>query len=113
PLLTDDTEQRSGPRFEQKYGHLAQVEVDEVLCLVSDVAAEVPSHNAVPCWVAHLLDVRCNVLLYVVLLHGLRRTVHRILLHVLGHVSILDHGFPVGHYALVCWGNSVTPDRPH
>lgn len=35
-------------RLEQKNGHLTQVEVDEMLCLVSHVAAEVPPNNAVP-----------------------------------------------------------------
>lgn len=35
-------------RFEEKDGHLAQVEVNEMLRLVGDVAAEVPPDNAVP-----------------------------------------------------------------
>lgn len=35
-------------RFEKKDGHLAQVEVNEMLRLVSDVAAEVPPDDAVP-----------------------------------------------------------------
>uniref|UniRef100_A0A672GT04 Uncharacterized protein n=1 Tax=Salarias fasciatus TaxID=181472 RepID=A0A672GT04_SALFA len=87
-------------------GHLAQVEVDEVLGLVGDVAAEVPADDAVPGGLLslhppaarpHLLDVGCNVLLYVVLLHGLRGTVHGVLLHVLRHVCILDHSLPVSH----------------
>uniref|UniRef100_A0A3Q3X1L3 Uncharacterized protein n=1 Tax=Mola mola TaxID=94237 RepID=A0A3Q3X1L3_MOLML len=91
--------------FEQD-GHLAQVEVNEMLCLVGDVAAKVPPDDAVPAGTRgcvrtavppHLLDVRCDVLLDVVLLHGLGGTVHRVLLHVLGHVCVLDHGFPVGH----------------
>uniref|UniRef100_A0A3Q2NT48 Uncharacterized protein n=1 Tax=Fundulus heteroclitus TaxID=8078 RepID=A0A3Q2NT48_FUNHE len=82
-------------------GHLAQVEVNKMLCLVSDVAAEVPPDDAVPGWIvllhAHLLDVGSDVLLYVVLLHGLGGTVHGVLLHVLGHVCVLDHSFPVSH----------------
>lgn len=34
--------------FEEKDGHLAQVEVNEMLGLVGDIAAEVPPHDAVP-----------------------------------------------------------------
>lgn len=88
-------------RLEEQNSHLAQVEVNEMLCLVGDVAAKVPPDNAVPggviLLIKLLLDVSCNVLLYVILLHGLGGTVHGVLLHVLGHICVLDHSFPVGH----------------
>ena len=61
--------------LEEKNGDLAEVEVDEVLGLVSDVRSEVTSNNAMPCgvvlFVELLLDVRSNVFLNVVLLEGL------------------------------------------
>jgi len=80
---------------------LPQVEVDEMLGLVSDVAAEVTSDDAMPrrvvLFVELLLDVSGDVLLDVVLLQRLRRAIDGVLLHVLGHVRILDDGFSVGH----------------
>uniref|UniRef100_A0A3Q3MIA5 Uncharacterized protein n=1 Tax=Labrus bergylta TaxID=56723 RepID=A0A3Q3MIA5_9LABR len=86
-------------------GYLTQVEVDEVLCLVRHVAAKIPPNNAMPCWVVllvKLLQKRIknysgDILLNVVLLHGLHSTVHCVLLHFIRHVSILDHCLLVRH----------------
>uniref|UniRef100_A0A3B3SQY0 Uncharacterized protein n=1 Tax=Paramormyrops kingsleyae TaxID=1676925 RepID=A0A3B3SQY0_9TELE len=83
--------------------HLAQVEIDEVLGLVSHITAEVSAHDAVPRGIILLVKLLMgsNIFLDVVLLHRLCGTVHRILLHVLGHVGILDHSLPVSHGACV------------
>ena len=83
---------------------MSQVEVDEVPRLVRDVRPKVPADDAVPrrvvLLVKLLLDVGRNVLLNVVLLQGLRGAVHRVLLHLLGHVRVLDHRLPLGHLVL-------------
>merc|ERR1719384_1260470 len=88
-------------RLEEEDGNLAKIEVDEVLGLVRDVGAEIAAHAAVPGRVVLLvklfLDEGGNVFLNVVLFKCLRGTVYGILLHVLGHVSILDHRLPVSH----------------
>ena len=66
-----------------------------------DVRSEVSAHDAVPggvvLLVELLLDVGGDVLLDVILLEGLGGAVHRVLLHLLGHVRVLDDGFPVRH----------------
>jgi len=68
-----------------------------VLGLVRDVAAEVSADDAVPSGVVLLvellLDEGGDVLLDVVLLHGLGGHVDGVLLHVLGHVRVFDDSF--------------------
>lgn len=86
-------------------------------CKHPELHSDVSMHPVLP----HLLDVGCDVLLYVVLLHGLGGTVDRVLLHVLGHVCVLDHCFPVSHgwgwwwwwWRLLKkkWARSLRPDR--
>jgi len=85
--------------LEEQDRNLSQVEVDEVLCLVGNVRSEVAANNAVPgrvvLFVELLLDERSDVLLDVVLLERLGGAVYGVLLHVLRHVGILDHGLAV------------------
>ena len=73
-------------RFEKKNSNLSQIKVDEVLGLVCHVAAEVPSHDGMPCRVVLLvelfLDERGDVLLDVEFLHGLCGTLNGVILHV-------------------------------
>merc|ERR1719411_1306271 len=91
----------SSARLEKEDGHLAEVKVDEMLCLVRHVGSKVTPDDGMPSRVVLLvellLDEGRNVLLNVVLLQCLRCAVDRILLHVLGHVRVLDHCLPVRH----------------
>uniref|UniRef100_A0A8C1HJK1 Dynein light chain n=1 Tax=Cyprinus carpio carpio TaxID=630221 RepID=A0A8C1HJK1_CYPCA len=80
----------------QQNGHLTQVKVDEMLSFVRHITAKVPSHNTMPCRIILLIEL-LNVLLNVVLLHGLCGTIHSILLHVLRHISVLYYCLPVSH----------------
>ena len=87
--------------LEQEDSDLAKVEVDEVLGLVGDIGAEVAANNAMPgrvvLLVELLLDEGGNVLLDVELLEGLGGDIDSILLHVFGHVSILNNCLTVCH----------------
>uniref|UniRef100_A0A8P0PK86 Dynein light chain n=2 Tax=Canis lupus familiaris TaxID=9615 RepID=A0A8P0PK86_CANLF len=84
-------------RFEQKNGHLAQVEVDEVFGFMCHITTEVPPHNAVPggvvLLVKLLLNMGRNILLYVIFLQCLSHTLHRVLLHLLRHISVFITAF--------------------
>lgn len=88
-------------RFEQENSHLAQVEVDEVFGFMCHITTEVPPHDAVPggvvLLVKLLLDMGRNVLLYIILFQCLSSTLHRVLLHLLRHIGILDYGLSVTH----------------
>ena len=87
--------------LEEEDSDLTKIEVDEVLGLVGDVGTEVAAHDAMPggvvLFVEFLLDEGCDVLLDVEALEGLRGDVDGILLHVLGHIGVLDDGFTIGH----------------
>ena len=100
-------EREHSARLEEKDGDLTQVEVDEVLSLVRHVGSEVTAYDAMPggvvLFVEFLLDECGNVLLNVVALKGLGRDVDSVLLHVLGHVSVLNNGLSVSHDSLLGW----------
>ena len=87
--------------FEEEDSNLTEVEVDEVLGLVGDVGTEVSSHNAMPGWVVLLvellLDEGGDILLDVELLEGLGGDIDSILLHVFGHISVLDDSLSISH----------------
>merc|ERR1719330_2040076 len=99
PLLFSGCNTLSG--LEQQNRDLAQVEVDEVLCLVCDVGPKVAPNDGMPCgivlFVELLLDEGGDIFLDVVLLKGLCCAIDRILLHILGHVCVLDDGLAVSH----------------
>ena len=92
-------------RLEKKDGDLTKVEIDEMLGLVGNVGTEVTAYDAMPggvvLFVEFLLDERCDVLLNVVALEGLGRDIDGVLLHVLGHVSILHYSLSVRHLCYV------------
>ena len=76
-----------------------------MLGLVGHVGAEVTADDAMPGWVIlfveFLLDESGDILLDVVALEGLGRDINGVLLHVLGHVSVLHYGLSVGHCVFV------------
>lgn len=81
-----------------------------MFCFMRDITPEVPANYAVPgrivFLVKFLFDKCSNVLFDIILLHRLGRTVNRVLLHILGHISIFNHRFPIGHRAFPSTGLS-------
>ena len=88
-------------RFEQENGHSVQVEVDEVFGFMCHITTKVPPQGAVPggdvLLVKLLLDMGHNVLLCIIFLQCPSSTLHRVLLHLLRYISILDSGLSVTH----------------
>ena len=88
--------------LEEEDSNLTEIEVDEMLGLVGNIGAEVTAHDAVPggvvLLVEFLLDEGGDVLLDVELLEGLGRDVNSVLLHVLGHVCVLNDCLSVCHF---------------
>ena len=80
---------------------MTEVEVNEMFGLMGNVGTEVSAHDAMPGWVVLfvelLLDERGDVLLDVEFLESLGRDVDSILLHVLGHVGVLNDGLSICH----------------
>ena len=87
--------------LEQEDSDLAKVEVDEVLGLVGDIGSEIAANDAMPggvvLLVELLLDEGGDVLLDVVALESLSADIDSVLLHILGHVSVLDDCLSVCH----------------
>jgi len=110
-LLLSGSAGRILSTLEQEDCHLSQVEVDEMSRLMSHITAEVAPNDTVPSGVVLLvellLDESGNVLLNIVLLQSLGGAVNCILLHLLRHVSILDHGLPLCHCSSALLESSV------
>merc|ERR1719198_1099636 len=92
-------------RLEQKNCNLSKVEVNEVLGLMRHVGAEVSTNHTVPSRVVLLvkllLDESGDIFLNVVLFECLCGAIDGILLHILGHVRILDNCLPIRHFCMM------------
>jgi len=102
--IEDLRHRRNLAALEEQNSNLGKVEVDKVLCLVCDIGAEVTADNAVPggavLLVKFLFNVCSDVFLDVVLLECLGCAVNDVLLHLLGHVRILDDCLTLCHFSV-------------
>lgn len=51
-------------RLKQQNGHLTQIEVNEMLGLMSHIAAKVPPNDAVPSWIIFLVKLLYGTKIY-------------------------------------------------
>ena len=95
-------------RAPEQNADLTPVHENEALGLVGDVAAKAATHNAVPRWQVHLVELSFDNLSDVVqhasLLEGKGHTVDGVLLHRLVHVCRLHHGVLCLRLVLVSMG---------
>lgn len=98
---------------------MSHVEVDEVFGFVGDIGAEVAADDAVPggvvLLVELLLDVSSDIFFDVELFQSYVGAVDGVLLHLLVHVSMLDHGLPLSgrHYQLIKIKSNTHSKHPH
>lgn len=88
-------------RLEDKEGKLADIEVDETFGLMSNIRAKVLANDNVPgrmvFLVKLLLHISGNILLNVETFHSLNGTINSVLLHIFGHIGVLDSNLSVSH----------------
>lgn len=101
-LVANSRKESNLARFEQKDRNLPDVKVNEVVGLVCHIGTEVPANDAMPCRVMlsveFLLDMSRNILLNAVSFQCLVGTINCVLLHVIWHVGVADHEFPIPHF---------------
>ena len=90
------------PCLEEQYGHLSKIEINEVLCLMSDIRAKVSSNYAMPCrrvlLIEFLLNIRGDIFFDREFFQCLGGDIYSVLLLVFVHICMLDHCFSISHY---------------
>lgn len=92
-------------RIEQKNGHLAQVEIDEVFGFMCHMTTKVLLHDSVPgglYFLSNSSNMHRDILLYVIFLQHPSSTFHGVLLHLPWHIGIFDHRL---------WSHMVTVEQ--